>query len=99
MNSNKQTSARSAKPREVGAVVTLKDIAKVARVSAQTVSCVINNTGSVSDGLRKQIRQIAAELGYLPNRSAKTMRTGRSQTLGEHAASAGHAARARSGGA
>ena len=54
---------RNVKPREVGAVVTLKDIAKVAGVSAQTVSCVINNTGSVSDSVRKQIRQIAAQLG------------------------------------
>jgi len=76
------TNARNARPGEVGAVVTLKDIAKVAGVSAQTVSCVINNTGSVSDSVRKQIRQIATQLGYLPNKSAKTMRTGRSQTLG-----------------
>src|ERR1700730_9604828 len=82
MNSNKQTSARNGKPREIGAVVTLKDIAKVAGVSAQTVSCVINNPGSVSDSVRKKIRQIATQLGYLPNKSAKTMRTGRSQTLG-----------------
>ena len=79
---NKVTSARKARPGEVGAPVTLKDIAKVAGVSAQTVSCVINNTGSVSDSMRKQIRQIATQLGYLPNKSAKTMRTGRSQTLG-----------------
>jgi LacI family transcriptional regulator len=78
----KVTNARNVRPGEVGAVVTLKDIAKVAGVSAQTVSCVINNTGSVSDSVRKQIRQIATQLGYLPNKSAKTMRTGRSQTLG-----------------
>src|SRR3984957_8012968 len=76
------STTRNVKRREVGAVVTLKDIAKVAGVSAQTVSCVINNTGSVSDSVRKQIRQIATQLGYLPNKSAKTMRTGRSQTLG-----------------
>jgi LacI family transcriptional regulator len=78
----KVTNRRKVRTREVGAVVTLKDIAKVAGVSAQTVSCVINNTGSVSDSVRKQIRQIATQLGYLPNKSAKTMRTGRSQTLG-----------------
>ena len=30
----------------------------------------------------KRFRKIAADLGYLPNLSAKAMRTGRSQTIG-----------------
>src|SRR4029077_21155112 len=64
------------------AMITLKDIAKVTGVSAQTVSCVVNNTGSVSDEVRERIRRIADEMGYFPNKSAKAMRTGRSQTLG-----------------
>ena len=68
--------------RSAAGMTTLKDVAKVAGVSAQTVSCVVNNTGSVSDGVRERIRQIAAEMGYLANKSAKAMRTGRSQTLG-----------------
>ncbi len=70
------------KPRKAANVVTLGDVARVAGVSAQTVSCVINNSGSVSQGVREQVRRIADELGYYPNKSAKTMRTGRSQTLG-----------------
>src|SRR5262245_23068709 len=61
---------------------TLKDIAKVAGVSAQTVSCVINDTGSVSEEVRERIRRIADQMGYLPNKSAQAMRTGRSRTLG-----------------
>ena len=63
-------------------VVTLRDIAEVAGVSAQTVSCVVNDNGSISGPIREKIRKIAADLGYLPNLSAKAMRTGRSQTIG-----------------
>lgn len=63
-------------------VVTLRDIARVAGVSAQTVSCVVNDNGSISEAIREKIRRMASELGYLPNRSAKAMRTGRSQTIG-----------------
>ena len=62
--------------------VTLRDIAKIAGVSAQTVSCVVNNMGSVSEALRLRVREIADRLGYAPNMYAKAMRTGRSQTIG-----------------
>ncbi|MEP7241543.1 MAG: LacI family DNA-binding transcriptional regulator [Devosia sp.] len=61
--------------------MTLKDIAKVAGVSAQTVSSVVNNTGSVSEAVRARIREIADNLGYSPNMYAKAMRTGRSRTI------------------
>ncbi len=60
----------------------LKDIAEVAGVSLQTVSHVMNNNGSVSAEVRARIREIGDRMGYRPNRSAKAMRTGRSQTLG-----------------
>ena len=60
----------------------LKDIAELAGVSLQTVSHVMNNNGSVSEEVRARIREIGDRMGYRPNRSAKAMRTGRSQTLG-----------------
>lgn len=82
MNVGKGKSVRRKRTRTLGAVTTLKDIAKVAGVSAQTVSCVINNNGSVSEEVRERIRRIANRMGYLPNKSAQTMRTGRSRTLG-----------------
>src|SRR5882724_5580724 len=75
-------SVRKQRTQIPGAVTTLKDIAKVAGVSAQTVSCVVNDTGSVSEEVRERIRLIAARMGYLPNKSAQAMRTGRSRTLG-----------------
>jgi LacI family transcriptional regulator len=75
-------SVRRPRSQIAGAVTTLKDIAKVAGVSAQTVSCVVNDTGSVSEEVRERIRMIAARMGYMPNKSAQAMRTGRSRTLG-----------------
>ena len=44
-------------------VVTLRDIAQVAGVSAQTVSCVVNDNGSISGPIREKIRKMAADLG------------------------------------
>ncbi len=65
-----------------GGVITLRDVANAAGVSAQTVSCVVNNRGSVSDPVRQMVRRIADELGYVPNKSAQFMRTGRSRAIG-----------------
>ncbi len=61
---------------------TLRDIATIAGVSVQTVSLVINNSGSISQTVRDRVQDVARRLGYIPNKSAKAMRTGRSQTLG-----------------
>jgi LacI family transcriptional regulator len=60
----------------------MRDIAEAANVSVQTVSCVMNNTGSISDTIRAKVRKIADERGYRPNLTAKAMRTGRTQTIG-----------------
>ncbi|MCG8503904.1 MAG: LacI family transcriptional regulator [Sphingomonadales bacterium] len=60
----------------------MRDVARAADVSVATVSYVMNDTGSVGELVRARVRQVAEELGYRPNQSAKAMRTGRSQTLG-----------------
>jgi LacI family transcriptional regulator len=55
-------------------MVTLKDIAYEANVSPMTVSRVINEVPSrVSDEKRKQIKEIVARLGYVPNSSARSL--------------------------
>lgn len=55
-------------------MVTLKDIADRAGVSSMTVSRVINGkTKSVSAGTAERIRQIADEMGYVPNSSARSL--------------------------
>jgi LacI family transcriptional regulator len=83
---NRRVAGKAADPgRRRGArsgVITLKDIAAATGVSAQTVSRVINNTGSISSEVRERIRLLADQMGYVANKSAKAMRTGRSHVIG-----------------
>ena len=60
----------------------MTDVATVAGVSHQTVSRVLNNHPNVSERTRVRVMAAIQELGYRPNRAAKTLATGRSQTLG-----------------
>ena len=65
--------------------VSIKDIAQKAEVSSATVSLVLSGKGKkgrISDEKAKQIRQIAKELNYRPNSLARSLQSGRSQTIG-----------------
>ncbi len=61
--------------------VTLRDVARHAGVSHQTVSRVINNSDRVSPETRARVEEAIAELGYRPNANARSMARGRSATL------------------
>ncbi len=50
-------------------MVTIKQIASLAGVSRGTVDRVLNNRGSVNEQTAKRIREIAASLGYRPNKA------------------------------
>lgn len=60
----------------------LKDVARLAGVSVATVSYVINGTKSVSPEVTARVLQAAEALGYRPNRTARALRTGRSEAIG-----------------
>jgi len=60
----------------------MTDVARLAGVSHQTVSRVLNGHPSVREETRGRVRAAIAELGYRPNRAARALATGRSQTLG-----------------
>ncbi len=62
--------------------VTIKDVARAAGVSTQTVSRVINNRPDVSSETRKHVQNIIENLGYAPNVIARSLSRGRSNTLG-----------------
>ncbi len=62
--------------------VTIREVAKAACVSAQTVSRVINNRPDVADDTRQRVQDIIAELGYSPNALARSLIQGRTNTLG-----------------
>ena len=55
---------------------TLHDVARVAGVSFKTVSNVINNHPHVRDTTRAKVEQAIQELGYRPNLTARSLRSG-----------------------
>lgn len=62
--------------------VTLKDVAKRAGVSYQTVSKVIRNQIQVTDEVRTRIQAAIEDLGYHPNAAAQNLRTQSSHLIG-----------------
>jgi LacI family transcriptional regulator len=62
-------------------VATIRDVARKAGVSAITVSRVVNNSGYVSEKTRAQVEAAIAELKYVPNRLAQSLRHKQTDTL------------------
>lgn len=60
----------------------MKDVAKRARVSASTVSHVLNGTRKVSEETRDIVLATIEELGYQPNLLAKGLKTRKTSTIG-----------------
>ncbi|MCC9706790.1 LacI family DNA-binding transcriptional regulator [Streptomyces sp. MNU76] len=58
------------------------DVARVAGVSAQTVSRVSNGFAGVNEDTRRQVLDAMRELGYRPNSAARALRRGEFRTLG-----------------
>ncbi|MBE3011876.1 LacI family DNA-binding transcriptional regulator [Microbispora sp. NEAU-D428] len=59
-----------------GRSASIWDVARVAGVSQQTVSRVINGKARVSESTRAKVLQVIAELGYRPNRLAQALAGG-----------------------
>jgi len=62
-------------------VTTLKEIAARCGCSVATVSKALNAMPDISPETAKRIRQIANEMGYIPNAAARTLKTNRSHTI------------------
>ncbi|MDA7415092.1 LacI family DNA-binding transcriptional regulator [Xenophilus arseniciresistens] len=62
--------------------MSIQAVAKKAGVSVATVSRAFNFPDKVTPATRMLVEQVARELGYLPNASARTLRTQRSRVLG-----------------
>ncbi len=61
---------------------TMVAVAEAAKVSIFTVSAVLNGTSVVSDELRKRVEAAIEITGYKPNSVARSLKTGRTQTIG-----------------
>src|SRR5258708_30485647 len=60
----------------------LDEVAKLAGVSAATVSRVLNNLDVVRDATRDRVMRAVSELNYHPNLHARSLAGGKSRTIG-----------------
>ena len=60
---------------------TISDVARLAGVSAMTVSRVVNNSGDISPETRERVEKAIADLGYVPNALARSLRFKQTKTL------------------
>lgn len=61
---------------------TIEDVARVANVSRQTVSNVLNSPEIVRPDTKQRVEQAIQTLGYRPHASARRLRTRQSSTIG-----------------
>ena len=61
--------------------VTIQDVARVAAVSRQTVSNVLNGSGRVGDAARARVLAAVEALGYYPHHGARSLRSRRTRQL------------------
>ncbi|MEU5871137.1 LacI family DNA-binding transcriptional regulator [Glycomyces sp. NPDC047369] len=61
--------------------VTLRDVAELAGVSFKTVSNVVNGYPHIRPATREKVERAIAQLGYQPNLSARSLRSGRTDTI------------------
>src|SRR5918992_840586 len=78
IDSMSQLAGKGVRPR----AVVMADVAKLAGVSLQTVSRVINDSPHVSVATRQRVEDAMRKLEYRPNSVARALVTGRSKTLG-----------------
>lgn len=64
------------------AMVTIRDVAASAGVSIATVSKALNGRQHVRAETRMRVQEVAAELGFSPNASARSLVAGRTGTVG-----------------
>jgi DNA-binding LacI/PurR family transcriptional regulator len=60
----------------------IRDVARLAGVSYQTVSRVLNDSPSIRASTKQRVLEVITELGYRPNQAARTLVTSRSRTIG-----------------
>jgi LacI family transcriptional regulator len=62
--------------------VTLRDVARVGKVSVSTASRALGDSGLASHATQRRLLQIASELGYRPNTFARALKTHSSRLIG-----------------
>lgn len=68
--------------KKVYPMVTIKDISKASGFSITTVSKALNNYPDISPHTKKTIMELCDDMGYVPNSSARSLKTAHSFTIG-----------------
>ena len=68
----------------------IRDVARLAGVSYQTVSRVLNDSPNIKPSTRQRVLEIIDEIGYRPNQAARALVTSRSRTIGVLIAQTAH---------
>lgn len=63
-------------------MVSIKEVARRCGVSVATVSKALNGKSDIGEETKRRIRKIADEMGYLPNATARALRSKRSYSIG-----------------
>ena len=74
-------------PLPKGRAPSIRDVARLAGVSHQTVSRVLNNHPSIRESTKARVMQVMEEVKYRPNRTARALVTRHSRTIGVLSAS------------
>jgi LacI family transcriptional regulator len=62
--------------------VSIREVAKIAKVSIATVSRVVNNSATVKDETKKKVLEAIEETGYQPNAIARSLKVSKTHTIG-----------------
>ncbi|WP_141880889.1 LacI family DNA-binding transcriptional regulator [Homoserinimonas aerilata] len=68
----------------------IRDVARLAGVSYQTVSRVLNDSPNIKPSTRQRVIDVIDDLGYRPNQAARALVTNRSRTIGVLAGDTAH---------
>ena len=68
----------------------IRDVARLAGVSYQTVSRVLNEHPSIRETTKQRVLDVISEIGYRPNQAARALVTSRSRTIGVLTAQSAH---------
>jgi DNA-binding LacI/PurR family transcriptional regulator len=66
----------------IGSPVRIQEVARRAKVSSATVSRVLSNKPHVREELKERVLRVVQDLGYEPNRVARSLRAQRSSVIG-----------------
>jgi DNA-binding LacI/PurR family transcriptional regulator len=62
--------------------LSIRDVARIAGVSRQTVSRVLNRQPNIKASTEAHVRQVIEEVGWRPNSAARALATSKSKTIG-----------------